>query len=208
VSIDPASSPSERTRVSADVGGVLALEFANTAGWHLGDEPSERLTGWRDFARWSFEQGLIDLDQLRSLSEREHNLGEVLRLREAVFRIGVAVVRGKTPDQDDTAMLMKAASASLPEASWSDGRLRWNPRLHAAAEDLLCLIARDALELFGSARMSKLRMCEGGDCGWLFIDESRGRPRRWCSMADCGNRAKARAIHRRRKSIGSARATT
>ena len=28
-------------------------------------------------------------------------------------------------------------------------------------------------------------------CGWLFIDSSRGRRRRWCSMKTCGNQAKA-----------------
>ncbi|TAL94280.1 MAG: hypothetical protein EPN73_18145 [Paraburkholderia sp.] len=28
-------------------------------------------------------------------------------------------------------------------------------------------------------------------CSWLFLDLSRSRSRRWCSMATCGNRAKA-----------------
>jgi predicted RNA-binding Zn ribbon-like protein len=31
-----------------------------------------------------------------------------------------------------------------------------------------------------------------GHCGWMFLDLSRQRTRRWCSMEDCGNRAKAR----------------
>ena len=37
-----------------------------------------------------------------------------------------------------------------------------------------------------------IRQCEDDACGWLFVDRSRGGRRRWCSMADCGNRAKAR----------------
>ncbi|WP_368660643.1 CGNR zinc finger domain-containing protein [Streptomyces marincola] len=34
-----------------------------------------------------------------------------------------------------------------------------------------------------------VRACDR--CGWFFIDSSRGRRRRWCSMKTCGNQAKA-----------------
>nr|WP_250475193.1 CGNR zinc finger domain-containing protein [Caballeronia sp. GAFFF1] len=33
---------------------------------------------------------------------------------------------------------------------------------------------------------------ECGACSWLFLDLSRSKSRRWCSMATCGNRVKAR----------------
>jgi predicted RNA-binding Zn ribbon-like protein len=41
--------------------------------------------------------------------------------------------------------------------------------------------------------------CEGEGCSWLFLDTSRNRSRRWCSMEDCGNRAKARRHYERRQ---------
>jgi predicted RNA-binding Zn ribbon-like protein len=37
-----------------------------------------------------------------------------------------------------------------------------------------------------------IEQCEGDVCGWLFLDRSPAGRRRWCSMRDCGNRAKAR----------------
>ncbi|WP_443691321.1 CGNR zinc finger domain-containing protein [Pseudomonas sp.] len=37
--------------------------------------------------------------------------------------------------------------------------------------------------------VAKIKQCEG--CTWLFIDTSKNHRRRWCSMATCGNRAKA-----------------
>jgi len=46
----------EQARVSAGIGGSLALEFANTAGWHLDAEPVERLGDWRHVLRWAMEQ--------------------------------------------------------------------------------------------------------------------------------------------------------
>ena len=42
------------------------------------------------------------------------------------------------------------------------------------------------------AERSRLKRCENPRCGWLFVDRSRNRSRRWCEMATCGNRAKAR----------------
>ena len=37
----------------------------------------------------------------------------------------------------------------------------------------------------------RLKRCENPRCGWLYLDRSRNRSRRWCEMATCGNRAKA-----------------
>jgi predicted RNA-binding Zn ribbon-like protein len=34
-------------------------------------------------------------------------------------------------------------------------------------------------------------------CGWAFYDRSRNRSRTWCTMAICGNRAKARSYRAR-----------
>jgi predicted RNA-binding Zn ribbon-like protein len=44
---------------------------------------------------------------------------------------------------------------------------------------------------------SDVKACEGPTCTLLFADHTRGRARRWCSMAICGNRAK-QAAHRER----------
>jgi predicted RNA-binding Zn ribbon-like protein len=45
----------------------------------------------------------------------------------------------------------------------------------------------------------RLKACRGDDCRWVYIDRSRNTSRRWCDMANCGNRAKLatfRARHR------------
>ena len=47
-----------------------------------------------------------------------------------------------------------------------------------------------------------IRSCADDACGWLFLDPS-GR-RRWCEMAVCGNRAKARRYAQRHKPRGEA----
>lgn len=189
----------EQARVSAGVGGSLALEFANTAGWHLDAQPVERLGAWSDMIRWAAEQKLIAAEQADDLSQAVVEIAPALDLREAIFRIGVAVARGEAPEASDLNGLLAQASTAPPTAIWSGGCLAWRFQRETVMPQLLGLIARDAVALLASDRVARLRLCAGGDCGWLFLDESRGKPRRWCSMSDCGNRSKARRAYARRK---------
>jgi predicted RNA-binding Zn ribbon-like protein len=62
-----------------------------------------------------------------------------------------------------------------------------------------------AVELLCDVDVAHLGVCpvpEGG-CGWVFIDGSRNRSRRWCSMQDCGSHAKARRLTQRRRQARS-----
>ncbi|WP_232524336.1 CGNR zinc finger domain-containing protein [Nocardiopsis gilva] len=45
----------------------------------------------------------------------------------------------------------------------------------------------------------RIRRCEGDHCVLYFFDTSRNGTRRWCSMAVCGNRAKAQRHYRKGK---------
>jgi predicted RNA-binding Zn ribbon-like protein len=50
----------------------------------------------------------------------------------------------------------------------------------------------------------RLKACRDDTCQWAFYDTSKNRSGTWCSMAVCGNRAKARAYRARNR---GARAT-
>jgi predicted RNA-binding Zn ribbon-like protein len=54
------------------------------------------------------------------------------------------------------------------------------------------------------ARQLKTCPLDEGGCGWLFLDRSRNSSRRWCSMEDCGARAKARRLTARRRGARAA----
>ena len=63
-----------------------------------------------------------------------------------------------------------------------------------AAEDYLQLLARDP---------ARVRRCAHPDCVLHFYDTSPRGDRRWCSMAGCGNRAKAARHHARTRQHAS-----
>ena len=72
-----------------------------------------------------------------------------------------------------------------------------------AGDDLerpLWPLAAAAVDLLRSGPLDRLKQC--ADCPWLFLDTSRNRSRRWCSMDDCGARAKMRTYRARRATAG------
>ncbi|HEV3345432.1 MAG TPA: ABATE domain-containing protein [Pirellulales bacterium] len=64
-------------------------------------------------------------------------------------------------------------------------------------QELLVPIAAAAADLICSQDFRLIRSCEGSACILVFLDRTKAHARRWCSMAVCGNRAKA-AAHRAR----------
>ena len=64
-------------------------------------------------------------------------------------------------------------------------------------EALLLPIGEALAQFVCTEDFSNVKACEGHVCTLFFADHTRGRARRWCSMALCGNRAK-QAAHRQR----------
>jgi predicted RNA-binding Zn ribbon-like protein len=61
-------------------------------------------------------------------------------------------------------------------------------------------VARSAVDLLRDGPLDRLKTCHV--CPWLFLDLSRNRSRRWCSMNECGGRDKMRRYRARRATAG------
>jgi predicted RNA-binding Zn ribbon-like protein len=85
-----------------------------------------------------------------------------------------------------------AKKKSGPAALRMDLQRRWQ-----TPKSLLQPVAEELARLVCSADFKWIKVCEGAKCTLLFLDLTRRRARRWCSMAVCGNRAK-QAAHRER----------
>jgi predicted RNA-binding Zn ribbon-like protein len=66
-------------------------------------------------------------------------------------------------------------------------------------EALLLPIGEALAKFVCEQDFSHVKACERPACTLLFADHTRGRARRWCSMAICGNRAKQAAYRYRLK---------
>ncbi len=70
-------------------------------------------------------------------------------------------------------------------------------RRWTSPEQLLQPLAEAIGDLVCHEDFRLIRACEGAACTLMFLDRTKAHRRRWCSMAICGNRAKAGA-HRAR----------
>ncbi|MEU9173207.1 CGNR zinc finger domain-containing protein [Streptomyces sp. NPDC048420] len=99
--------------------------------------------------------------------------------------------------------------AALVDAVLGHGRVRISltpqgpvelPELSDPVWGPAWLAARNYLELLTTAP-DRIRSCAHESCVLHFFDTSRNGTRRWCSMATCGNRAKASRHYARTKDI-------
>lgn len=177
------------------VGGALCLDFANTVDWHESDDPVELLTGADSLAAWArmVGEGEVEADAADLCRARE--------LRDGVWEAFRAVAGGRPVPADAVAVLNRTLDLAPAQGrlTLAGGRVAWTERAPRGIEVLLGRIARSAADILTDpVRLARVRMCDAEGCGWLFLDESRGARRRWCSMRSCGNRAKARAHYRRK----------
>jgi len=85
--------------------------------------------------------------------------------------------------------------------------LRGRPSLRAdqpgdLAGDIAAATIAALLRATARPDWSRVKACRGDDCRWVFVDGSRNSSRRWCAMANCGNRAKMATFRSRHRATG------
>lgn len=188
----------------------LSLQFANTVHWHASDHPMETIQSYSDLLAWVRNQHALTEEEARSLdraAERDQKHAadvwrRALAVREAIYRVFVARIEGEIPEADDLACLNGELSSALAHAQIGvagDGFVwQWQPD-ESALDRVLWPILRSAADLLTDhALLSRVGQCaDDRGCGWLFLDTSKNRSRRWCDINDCGNRAKQRRHYQR-----------
>lgn len=216
---DPAVTPVAAPLPFKFVGGSLPLDFVNTVDWlePAGDRfpPAEslvreRIGGYADLLRWAREAGALadaDARPLAGYAERHPYLAReaherALALRAAIRAVVTAASAGERPPSWSADILDAALVHALQHRrlALADPPPRWRWDAHDAPLDRIRWdIAWSAAELLTSTELPAVRTCMGEDCGWMYVDRSRNHRRRWCEMAICGNRAKARRHYARHK---------
>jgi predicted RNA-binding Zn ribbon-like protein len=192
------------------VGGRLCLDFANTVGSHGDEHPNERLVSYEDLLCWSRRAGIVDdreyaqFEQVAAAqpAEAAHIFEQAFNLRETIYHIFSAVAGGRQAAPTDLEQLNTVLHGVMAHAELvqtAEG-FSWGWVSDDTALDrIIWPIARSAADLLTSGDLGRVRECSGETCGWLFVDTSRNRSRRWCDMEDCGNRAKARRHYHRKR---------
>jgi predicted RNA-binding Zn ribbon-like protein len=188
------------------IGGAVCLDFVNTIDPRHALPRHEFLVDYDALLAWAVRVGAVGsaehADLARCAAQHGQEAQDVvlraIRFREALYLL---LAPGTRDDpEDDTLAVVNAEvrttmTATVVEAAPSGYRLSWTP-----SDDLdrvIWPVVRSAVEVLTTARLHRVRECQGHGCGWLFLDVSKAGRRRWCSMTSCGNREKAKR-HRNR----------
>jgi predicted RNA-binding Zn ribbon-like protein len=197
------------------IGDHLALDFLNTRSTPSGVS-TEWLCDGRDLVDWLEQAGAINAEvatrfraedaacrRLDRIAEQARDLREWLRAfvqRHAGRELGPDVLAELAPLN---CLLAEGDSYCQVEAG-ADARTRGEQRLRlrrarrwTSPKQLLQPIAEAIADLVCQADFRLIRACEGSACTLMFLDRTKAHARRWCSMAVCGNRAKAAAFRAR-----------
>lgn len=198
-------------------GGAICLDFVNTLGNRAGPEPlEEHLASYRNLVEFARQAGTLADPAARLLQaagdkrpgEARAVLERAIALREALYRIFAPLARGERPEEGDLAGLNAELGRALVHARVSKGAggyaLAWEDPVACAGAGTespldapLWPIAHSAMDLLLEADLSRVGECDNDTCGFLFLDTTKNRSRRWCDTRVCGNRVRVRR-HRRR----------
>ena len=175
----------------------------------------ERFTDYRAVLRWFLRKRQLTIGDTKRLlraaralpGEAERVRRRAISLRETLYHLFSALSRGDDPDPRDVAALNEwlpeaLARRRLAYAERPDGEAAFTWEPSAPGDELerpLWPVVWSAAALLTSGPLERVRECDNDPCGWLFVDLSRNRSRRWCDMRDCGNRVKARRHYQRVK---------
>ncbi|PDS80436.1 hypothetical protein CO654_30800 [Rhizobium sp. L18] len=190
------------------LGGHPALDFVNTVDSRGRRWGPDFLNSYDDLVAWACRLDVID-DKERDVllvtanssgPDAEKELGQAKDLREALYRLFLSEFDESQISPNDLGLVADMARRGLSQQTLGQvgDTIEWR---RSEAKDLDAVsnrIAVLAAQLLTSrAERRPVRACQGRNCGWLFLDQSRGGHRRWCSDKTCGSNARVRKFRLR-----------
>jgi predicted RNA-binding Zn ribbon-like protein len=189
----------------------LGLDFLNSIATPI-DTPVDWLSSGGGLLRWLAQANLVPADALDELKARAmpgelDKVADQARSLREWFRGFVRKHMGRPLTSKalhelgplNRLLERDEAFSQISRHHHSDGdRLELRKmRRWRSPESLLLPIGEALAKFVCEEDFADVKACEGHICTLVFADRTRGRARRWCSMAICGNRAK-QAAHRSR----------
>jgi predicted RNA-binding Zn ribbon-like protein len=197
-------------------GGHPVLDFTNTTNTveqRGSGQDDEYLGDYLDLLAWCHRTGFLPEAAIAELAqyaarhpkEAAAALEKARELREAVFGLLHAWLQGRPPPPEQLAIFNRHLRQALARAFLKEGSAPGRryaldlERGQKPLEEIRLRLTQQAADLLTGLDSARLKICGNPTCGWLFLDTTRNGSRRWCDMAGCGNRAKAKRFYRRRK---------
>jgi len=193
------------------LGGRLCLDFVNTMDPRIGEHPHEFLNTYTDLVTWSRHVGVLTQEQSglllqvaqSNVEETAKVFNDALLLRESLYGVFATLAASEELQRQAMERVQRMFANAMMHATLSLTHQHFTWEWIKDQESLDCVlwpIASSAIDVLTSEEWKRVKQCPGvGDCGWLFLDTSKNGSRQWCSMQECGSRAKMRRQYARKR---------
>jgi predicted RNA-binding Zn ribbon-like protein len=181
------------------VAGDPALDLINTVDWTSRGLEEERISSYDRLTRWAEGAGVIGPAAGRRLrrlvAERPRTAAAAVeyarQARDTLHDLFGAIARRESPGAALPRFNQLLAQAMerlevAPDFGW-----RWRGQ-ESDPRSVIWPVVWSAAQLLRSSELGNVRVCDGDECGWMYVDRSRNGLRRWCQMRTCGTREKTR----------------
>ncbi|MFK0335568.1 CGNR zinc finger domain-containing protein [Rhizobium sp. NPDC090275] len=183
-------------------GGHPALDFVNTVDSRRNRWGPDFLGDYIDVIAFGRRVDLVSDVQAAGLKQMAKKnpdaatkaLEAAVELRECLHRVFLREEMGGKPDMHDVAYIGAVATEARGRQALVNrsGDWTWAHRIEAPS-DLVHVLASSAAELLTTrSERRPVKECKGDNCGWLFLDRSKGGRRIWCSEESCGVHSRVR----------------
>jgi predicted RNA-binding Zn ribbon-like protein len=211
--VEPGPPPGEQVAFNA---GRLCLDFANTVRSRPSSDRLDLIGSYEDLLGWARQATILTPGEAAVLADTARQgpraagdaLAQARLLRESMYAVFSARAAGLPAPPVDLQTLNRAIGRAMTHGGLTaaGARFEWGwPDSVLGLDRVSWWVARSAAELLTSSDLTLVRECASYDCGWLFMDSTKNRSRRWCDMRVCGNRAKSRRHYERRRAAGTSR---
>lgn len=179
-----------------NIGGQVALDLLNTVELVNG-QAVDRLQTEADVKKWMLEHSVVS-DRMALEIAASDIVKTIHELRELIRDLVGSRKEGRSLKIAPLNAFLRHGVSYLQLAN-ADAEHYFVKRVRQieSVEQLLAPIAEAAAELLAIEDFSVVRKCESAECVLWFYDRTKGRKRRWCSMAICGNRHKVASFRKR-----------
>lgn len=192
------------------LGGKICLDFVNTIEGRLSAQPIDILSTFDALVDWGYHVNLLthqDRSRLvkqasQSPDQAQKIWKQALELREALYRVFLALMQQVKPATQDLAILKDCYTDGLSQCDLvqQGEQFDWQWQAVPTLNLVTWKVAQSAVDFLHFGEIHRIKQCPGcDDCGWLFLDTSKSGTRQWCSMEGCGSRAKMRRHYQRVK---------
>ena len=189
------------------VGEQACLDFVNTQAMIEG-RLTDLLGDFGDLARWAEEAKLLGAEEAAQVVAHGADEAGAQALRQARALRGVlremaeALAEGRAVKAESLAQINRHLARRGGHLELSAREGGFEKRFQASLSqprDVVARVAEAGVDFLCECDLSRVKKCGNPNCVLVFLDTTKSRTRRWCSMAGCGNRHKAAAHYARRK---------